>query len=311
MKQLEPLIEEYLRLRRALGFKLKDAEHLLGQFAEHFAASGATTITVDAVVAWAVKPDASADWHSQRLAAIRPFLKWLQVFEPETEVPPPHVLPPQQHRLIPYLYTDAQIHDLLERTGALQPPLRAATYTTLIGLLSCTGLRVGEAIRADSSDLSGDVLTVADTKFGKTRLVPLHPSTVEALAAYRHTVAHELRRPLRTSALFVSTAGTRLHYKNVHCLFHRLIGESGITAQSSRCRPRIHDLRHTFAMQTMTDAYRNGSDPARVLAVLATYLGHADPRSTYWYLQGSPQLLTQAAARLNQPETTQSEEVTS
>lgn len=181
-------------------------------------------------------------------------------------------------------------------------PLVAATYRTLIGLLAATGLRVGEAIRANRDDLTQGVLTVADTKFGKTRLVPLHPTTVAALEDYAR-LREEILGQVRTDALFVSSAGTRLIYKNVALVFHRLVGKAGIRPRSSRCRPRLHDLRHTFAVSTMLDAYRHHDNPAEVLPVLSTYLGHASPGSTYWYLQADPHLLAAAAERRGSWET--------
>lgn len=295
---LEERIGEYLRLRRALGFKLERHEQLLIQFASYLAETSAGAITVEAALAWAVLPGGAPGYHGARLAAVRTFLRWLKVFEPTIEVPPAELLAARCQRAVPFHYTDAQVRELMGQAGLLRSPLLAATYQTLIGLLAATGLRVGEAIRANASDLTDGVLTIADTKFGKTRLVPLHPSTGDALASYRQVLDRELAHTLSTPALLVSTAGTRLLYKNVHYVFHRLVEQAGITAHSSRCRPRIHDLRHRFAVDTMTDAYRYGANPAQVLPVLATYLGHANPSSTYWYLEATPQLLAQAAARL-------------
>lgn len=295
---LEERIAEYLLVRRALGFKLERMELQLTQFAAYHAASGAQRITVEAVLAWAVLPGGAADYHHARLAAVRTFLRWLKPFDMAVEVPPAGMFPARSRRAVPYHYTDAQLRDLMNRAAQIRSPLRAATYQTLIGLLACTGLRVGEAIRADVTDLADGVLRVADTKFGKARLVPLHSSTLAALAAYRDVLASELTAVLKTPALLVSTAGTRLHYKNVHRQFHDLVGQAGLEAHSSNCRPRVHDLRHRFAVNTMTDAYRDGRNPAEVLPVLSTYLGHVNPASTYWYLEATPELLAQAAARL-------------
>lgn len=301
MNGLEEKIREYLRLRRALGFTLERDERLLGQFAAHLTATGARTITVEAALAWAVLPGGAASYHGTRLAVVRKFLHWLKAFEPGIEVPPAGLLPVRVRRAVPYQYSPAQVRDLMIRAGQARSPLKAATYSTLIGLLACTGLRVGEAIRADTGDLNDGVLTIADTKFGKTRLVPLHPSTCHALAGYRDCVARALGTP-SAPALFVSTVGTRLLYKNVHRLIHDLITQAGITPRSTGCRPRIHDLRHSFAVNTMSDAYRDKKNPAEVLPVLSTYLGHADPSSTYWYLEATPHLLAQAATRLDHDE---------
>lgn len=313
MKGLEARIGEYLRLRRAMGFKLERDERLLFQFASYLKSANTGTVTVEHVLAWAVMPGGAPEWHAARLRAIRGFLHWAKPFDPDIEVPAAGLLTATSQRAIPYLYTDRQIQILIEQAAPTphRSVLKAATYSTLIGLLACTGMRIGEAIGADWDDLAEGVLTIADTKFGKTRLVPLHPTAVQALIGYRQILRRELKHTLDTGALFVSTAGTRLLYKNVHFHFHRLTDEAGITARSTRCRPRIHDLRHTFAVNTLAEAYRNGDDPARTLTILATYLGHISPSSTYWYLQAAPQLLAQAAGKMQaagQPRATGAEE---
>lgn len=297
MSRLDARIDQYLQLRRALGFKLEYQERYIRQFATHLDQVGASSITTEEALAWATAPGGAADYHATRLATVRTFLAWLATFDADIDVPPAHLLPPRPHRSLPYIYTSAQIDALLTQASQLRSPLKAATYSTLIALLACTGLRVGEALRANLTDLDHGVLTVADTKFGKTRLVPLHASTVAALEAYRHTLALHLTSSLATSALFVSTAGTRLIYQNVHYNFHRLVADAGITARSPRCRPRIHDLRHTFAVTTMIGAYRSDATPAAVLPALSVYLGHATPASTYWYLEAVPELLAAAADR--------------
>ncbi len=295
---LEDRIGEYLRLRRALGFKLERHEALLNQFAAYLAENGSEAPTTGAALAWAVLPDGAAGYHGVRLGVVRKFLIWLKAFEPTIEVPPARLLRARSGRAPAFHYTDEQVRGLLAQAGLVRSPLRAATYTTLIGLLACTGLRVGEAIRADTGDLADGVLTITDTKFGKTRLVPLHSSTCDALASYRELVNRKLAGTMSTPALFVSNAGKRLLYKNVQFLFHRLVAQAGIEPHSSHCRPRIHDLRHSFAVNTLTDAYRNGANPAEVLPVLSTYLGHVNPASTYWYLEATPELLAEAAIRL-------------
>lgn len=297
MNNLDARIDQYLRLRRALGFTLERHERYIRQFAAHLDRVRATSITVEQALAWATAPGGAAAYHAARLTAIRIFLRWLATFDADIEVPPAHLLAQRAARLQPYIYTNAEVDALLTGARQLRSPLKGATYSTLIALLACTGLRVGEALRADVGDLDDDVLTVADTKFGKTRLVPLHASTVAALETYRRTLTRQLTLSLDTPALLVSTAGTRLLYQNVHHVFHRLVAEAGIQARSPRCRPRIHDLRHTFAVNTMIDAYRSQDTPAAVLPALSVYLGHANPANTYWYLEAVPELLTAAADR--------------
>lgn len=178
-------------------------------------------------------------------------------------------------------------------------PHRTATYRTLIGLLAVTGMRIGEAIGLDRDDFDavGGVLTIRHGKFGKSRELPLHPSTVAALGDYLRR-SDRPRRPPNTPALFVSPAGTRLLYTNVQNTFHKLVCRVGIAPRSAACRPRLHDLRHGFAVRTLLDAYRDGCDPGRRLALLSTYLGHVDPGKTYWYLSAAPELLQLAGDRL-------------
>ncbi|WP_449374658.1 tyrosine-type recombinase/integrase [Arthrobacter psychrolactophilus] len=196
------------------------------------------------------------------------------------------------------MYTSEQVGALMGKAMALDSAYVALTYQTLIGLLACSGLRVGEAIRANTVDFNDGVLSIIDTKFGKSRLVPLHPSAVEALAVYRRRVEQEFGLSLACEALFVSEAGTRLLYANVQHIFARLTAQAGITPRSSRCRPRPHDLRHSFATNTLHDAYLAGQNPMEILPILATYLGHVSPASTYWYLEATPDLLGAASGKL-------------
>lgn len=306
MSELGQLIDDYLRLRRSLGFKLETSEPLLRQFHQYLQQQNLPSATVEVMVGWAILPGRSPGWHASRLGIVRSFARWAHVFDPTIEIPPQALLRRQgrSERFVAFVYSPAEIQSLLETTSGIHTPLVAATYRTLIGLLAATGLRVGEAIRANRADLVDGVLTVADTKFGRTRLVPLHPSVLEALADYARLRDAVLGR-VGTDALFVSRAGTRLIYKNVHFVFHRLVGQAAIRPRSSRCRPRIHDLRHTFAVSTMLDAYLRGANAAEVLPILSTYLGHASPASTYWYLQADPHLLAAASGRrspLGEPE---------
>jgi integrase len=209
------------------------------------------------------------------------------------------VLPVRSRRAQPYPYTDGDIAALMRAARALPLPLMAATYETLIGLLTVTGMRVGEAIGADRADLELDrgVLVVRGAKFGKSREVPLHPSTVEALAAYSRLRDRLCPRP-GTPSLFVSTAGTRLIYNNVHHRWLHLVRGAGLEPRSGRCRPRPHDLRHRFAVTTLVGWYRDGADVEARLPQLSTYLGHVAPSDTYWYLHAAPELLGLAARRL-------------
>lgn len=202
---------------------------------------------------------------------------------------------------MPYLYSPAEVTALMTAAGGIRTPLRAATYQTLIGLLAASGMRAGEAIGLDRGDLdSGQgLLTIRSAKFGKSRQLPLHPSALQALAGYAQLRDRECPRPA-SPAFFVSVTGTRLIYKNVHFTFHQLTKAAGLQPRSAACRPRIHDLRHAFAVTALARWYADGSDVAARLPLLSTWLGHADPAGTYWYLTGTPELLALAAARLDQ-----------
>lgn len=296
MSDVAQLIDDYLRLRRSLGFKLEKSGVLLVQFHRFLQEKNITAITVEVMVDWAILPGGDRQWHAARLGILRSFARWAHMFDSTIEVPPAGLLPAQSERLVGFVYSSEEIAALMAAASEIRTPLVAATYRTLIGLLAATGLRVGEAIRANRRDLTQGVLTVADTKFGKTRLVPLHPTTVAVLEDYAR-LRDGILGQVPSDALFVSSAGTRLIYKNVALVFHRLVGKTGILPRSGLCRPRLHDLRHTFAVSTMLDAYHHDRDAAEVLPILSTYLGHASPGSTYWYLQADPHLLAAAAER--------------
>ncbi len=301
MSDLHVAVDDYLKLRRALGHKLAQHDRLLHDFVEFLNARGAVTITTVLAVEWASGPAGTQPrWWAIRLNAVRMFAKHRQATDPATEVPPADQFPGSSRRVEPFIYTDTQIRALLAAAGRIPTPLKAATYETLIGLLAVTGMRVGEAIGLDRTDLDPDsrVLTIRDAKFGKTRHVPLHPSTIDALVDYGHLRDATLG-DARGEALFVSTVGTRIVYNNLHNMFRRLTRTAGITARSERCYPRIHCLRHTFAVKTLTGWYRDGLNIDARVHLLSTYLGHADPASTYWYLEATPELLGFAADRLD------------
>lgn len=298
MTALRGALGDYLELRRALGYRLERTELLLGQYVDELEARGASTITTANAVAWVTAPAGSRAWWLVRLAAVRGFAAYLHTLDERCEVPPSDLFARPGRRRVPFLYTDAELAALLAATEAIRSPLRAATYHTLLGLLAVTGLRVGEALGADRDDLDVDRgrLLVRCGKFGKTRRLPLHPSTVDALVAYLDRP--DRPRAARPEPLLISTAGTRLLYPNVCRTFIALVADAQILARSARCRPRIHDLRHTFAVRALLECYRTGADVQTRLPLLSAYLGHANPKDTYWYLTGSPELLALAGQRL-------------
>ena len=290
--------QEYLALRRALGFRLYHETWLLPDFVGFLTAHGSTFITTDLAVQWAQQPaSASARWCAKRLAVIRCFARHQRAFDPRTEIPSPDLIPSRANRRHPHLYTQGEITALMREARALSPAVMAATYETLLGLLATTGMRVGEALALDDGDVdwSGSLIKVRHAKFQKSRLVPLHAST---LAALRRYVAARDRLCVRLGRwFFTSSVGTRVIHQNFLHVFRRLVCRA-VAPDDCACRPRLHDLRHSFAVDTLRDWYRAGIDVERRLFSLSTYLGHVSPTSTYWYLTATPELLALAGRRL-------------
>jgi len=299
MSPLRQALTDYLAVRRSLGYRLDRPEKLLCQFIAYLEGAGASTITIESALAWATHAGGDSSWHGHRLSVVRGFAVYLNSIDKAAEVPPAGLIPTRHRRATPYLYSGTDIAALMAAAASLRYPLRVTTYQTLIGLLAASGMRVGEAIRLDQGDLdlAGGVITVRQSKFGKTRLLPLHPTTVTALRAYLR-LRDRLHPHPSTPALFISPAGTRLLYSNVQCTFGRLVRRAGLEPRSTCCRPRIHDIRHSFAVGSLLDAYEAGKDGQARLALLSTYMGHVDPRHTYWYLSAAPELLALAAERL-------------
>lgn len=301
MSALHRRLQEYLAVRRAMGFKMERHEKLLTQFTDYLAAHHVSTLTIEHALAWATLPS-SADprWWAARLSMVRGFAVHLHALDPAHQVPSSGLIPHGSRRTVPHLYTGHEIGALIRAAGRLSFPLRAGTYQTLIRLLASTGMRVGEAIRLDREDLDDKLglLTVRGTKFGKSRQLPLHPTATAGLQEYLRLRDRLLPQP-RTSALLLSTRGFRLRYERVWDTFHRVLRQAELTPRSPASPPRIHDLRHTFAVTTLLDWYRDGADVQAMLPRLSTYLGHADPKHTYWYLSAAPELLALAADRLD------------
>jgi integrase/recombinase XerD len=301
MSSLRDVAEDYLRMRRALGYKLEIQGLLLGGFVSYLEGVDATTVTIENAVAWATLP-ATADpsYWAGRLSVVRQFARHLQTLDPACEVPPAQLLPYRSRRAIPYLYEPEEITALLTAAGQLQPALLAANYQTLIGLLSVTGLRLGEAIRLNRADVDDrhQLLRILDSKFGKSREVVLHETTMRALDAYGRLRDQRFVQPC-CDAFLVSLRGTRLRMNCIHHMFARLVRTAGLTPRSPGCRPRLHDFRHGFAVTTLLEWYRDGLDVQARLPLLSTYMGHVDPASTFWYLTAAPELLALVADRLD------------
>jgi integrase/recombinase XerD len=292
---------DYLAVRRALGFKLRGHDRLLADFLDYLQRSGETTITVGAAVGWATAPtNVSPVRWAQRLSVVRGFARHLHCIDPATEVPPADVVACRRPRQTVHLFSQVDITRLVQAAATLRPALRAATHEAFFGLLAVTGMRIGEAIAldVDDVDLDAGVIAVRDAKFGKHRRLPLHDTTVAALGGYAR-LRDDLSPTPKAPSFFVSTRGTRLLDVCVHAVFNRLIDALELESQPGSGRPRVHGLRHSFAVATVRDWYRQGADPTGKLSVLSAYLGHADPAYTYWYLQACPELLGLAAERLD------------
>jgi integrase len=299
VSRLADAAADYLAVRRALGFKLADHGWLLADFVAFAERAGAPTVTAALALTWATGSAGTQTWRAARLSVVRGFAAYLRTLDPATEVPATGLLRYQRRRAEPYLYSDADIAGLLAAAWTLGPPLRAGTYHTLVGLIAASGLRVGEAIRLDRDhvDLHDGVLAVWLSKFDKSREVPLHPSTTAALQAYAEQRDRICPDPA-TTGFFVSTRGTRLEVSVVHKTFRTLCRRSGLHDPQAPGRPRLIDLRHSFAVRSLADWYRAGVEVQARMPRLSTYMGHVEPSSTYWYLSTSTELMASAAQRL-------------
>jgi integrase/recombinase XerD len=298
MSELHRHLEDYLRLRRALGFKLEFPGCVLPSLISYLEEAGAATVTAELAISWAGLPRGvlPITW-AHRLGAARGFARYLKTIDPATEIPPAGIWPSISPRPQPYIWAEADIRRLLAAARELHPPLRAATYEALLGLLAATGMRLGEATGLDraDADLDGGVLTIRDGKFGRSRLVPLHPTVTSALASYAARRDQLCPSPA-TTRFFVSTAGTALRTSGVDSAFAQLTTALGL--RTADRRPRVHDLRHSFASRQLLDWHRAGADVQARMPLLSAYLGHVSPAGTYWYLTAVPELMELAAARL-------------
>jgi integrase/recombinase XerD len=300
MMDLLPAAQDYLALRRRLGFSLQRAGILLPDFVGYVEHAGAPHITTELAVAWAMLPQAAAPaWWRERLGIVRGFARYLTAIDPATQVPPAGILSARRLRVSPYQYSQSDIAGLMHEARALTPLWRAVTYETLVGLLAITGLRLGEALGIDRSDvdLAGRLLVVARTKFDNPRQVPIHETTAAALRRYCQIRDQRWPRPT-TPSFFVSARGARLGEATVHDNFRVLATRAGLEGHGSRRWPRPHDLRHSLAVRTLATWYRAGYGVEAKLPLLSTFLGHIDPADTYWYLQATPELLGVVGQRL-------------
>jgi integrase/recombinase XerD len=306
MTTLRQAVQEYLSMRRALGFKLKEAGEGLLDFTTFMEQHRASYITQALALAWAQRPrNVEPAYWAQRLSYVRVFARHRSATDPRTQIPPAGLLPFQPKRARPYLYSDGEIERLLRAALKMScryqgGELRPWVYYCLFGLLSVSGLRLGEArnLELQDVDLKAGVVTIRGAKFGKTRLVPLHATTCQVLRNYiTRRNRHWARRPV-SSFLFVSSWGNRLDGGDIHRTFYSLSRQIGLRGPSDKRGPRLHDLRHRFATNTLVRWYRSNQDPERRLPILSAYLGHVHVADTQWYLSGSPELMREAMRRL-------------
>ncbi|MDA2927748.1 tyrosine-type recombinase/integrase [Acidobacteria bacterium AH-259-G07] len=306
MSELRQAVEEYLAIRRSLGFKLRRMSGALPNFVAFVEQAGSSYITRELALQWAKRPGSAqpATW-ARRLGMVRSFALWRSTTDPRTEVPPEDLLRHPYRRKSPYIYTDQEIDRIIQAARELPSSkgLRALTYSTLFGLLAVTGMRVSEALNLDRKhvDLERGILTIQHTKFDKSRLLPVHPSTIDALKTYANRRDKILPAALVRS-FFVSEQGRRITDSSTRYTFAKVSRQIGLRApvrgyQPGR-GPRLHDLRHRFAVGGLIAWYRAGLDVERELPKLSTYLGHVHVNDTYWYLEAVPELLQMATERL-------------
>ena len=298
MNKLRKAVEDYIDMRRSLGYKLHQPAVLLPDFISFLEQKGATYITIPLAVEWSERSRSArpAEW-ARRLTIVRCFARHWSASDPRTQIPPWGLMPHRPRRARPYIYTDAEVRGLLQAARRLDG-LRGLTYHCLFGLLSVTGMRISEALNLQPHDvdLSEAILTVRGAKFGKSRLVPIHASTRKVLRNY---IQHRDRTFARKLPyFFVSTRGNRLDGGEVRRTFYRLSRETGLRGPTASHGPRLHDFRHRLAVRTLVQWYRSGQDVERRLPVLSTYLGHVHVGDTYWYLTACPELMGLAVKRL-------------
>ena len=304
-------VEQYLAERRRLGFELESMGYALHSLVEHVRTSrhrGA--LTMELMAAWARQarqgPGDNATW-ARRLRMLRPFTRWLQHFEPATAVPEEQIFGAIPARMAPHIYRDEEIAALVDAAGRIGPPLspRGAVMQTLFGLLACTGMRLSEALALTDADidLKAELLTIRRSKFGKSRLVPLHPSAAAALKRYRAERDRYVASTPETP-LFIGCRGKRLGQPfgdhQVDRIFDQLRRQLGWVNRGSHGVPRLHDLRHTFAVKRLLQWHAQGADVHQRMLALSTYLGHAKVSNTYWYLSGVPELMHIVGRRFEQ-----------
>ena len=301
MKTVPMLLDEYLVMRRMFGTQLEDGGRLLHLFAAFLADRDAAFITTELALEWATLPqEALSPYRARRLAEVRHFAQYVCAMDPRHQVPPDGLLPYGSSRARPYIYSDEEIIALIDAARSLPGQIRPLTYATILGLLSVTGMRSSEVVRLDRDDidLQQGLITIRNTKFNKSRLVACHDTTCQALNAY--AVRRDRICPrIGSAAFFLSEQAIRVNAYTLRDTFAKLCRTTGLRKAGDLKGPRLHDLRHTFAVRTLMQWYREDGDAERYLPRLSTWLGHVGISSTYWYLTAVPELMELVARRLD------------
>lgn len=309
MRALSKSLDDYLKVRRALGYKMRGPEAILRNLIDLAEQEQAKFITIELALRCARRPANGARYTwSHRMTSIRLFAAWCKTRDARTEVPDADLLKASVSRQRPFIFSQRQISDIVREAAKLKSHrgLRSVTFSTMFGLLGVAGLRISEAVALDRTDvdLQTGLLTIRDTKFGKTRMVPISESSVAALKRYARSRDQAL--PVLTSpAFFISDGGRRVTGWATRYNFALVSRTIGLRKAAGGYRhghgPRVHDLRHSFAVRTMIDWYRTGVDVEREMPKLSAYLGHAHINDTYWYIEAVPELLQLATERLTRP----------
>lgn len=308
MNTLRQSLDGYLTMRRSLGFKLLEPGNALSDFVTYMEQHDAPYITQALALSWAQQPpQVQPVTCAKRLSDVRLFARYCIASDPRTQIPPPGLLPFKPKRSRPYLYTDKEIELLVHGALELRQPYKTCAllpwvYYCAIGLLSVTGLRLGEVthLEVNDVDLEAAVLTIRNAKFGKTRLLPLHATTCQVLKDYIARRQQHWNNRSVSPYLFVSSKGNRVDNAQIRRMFYRLSRQIGLRGATDSRGPRVHDFRHRFATNTLVNWYQEGKDPERLLPLLSAYLGHVHVADTQWYLEGSPELMSEAMRRLEQ-----------
>ncbi|MBF0365513.1 MAG: tyrosine-type recombinase/integrase [Oligoflexia bacterium] len=299
MKTLKKRLDEYIKMKRLMGFKMQRSEYELKRFIDFIAKKNKKTITLELVLSWIKRSKTSRNITKRKhLVMIRKFLCFLNQEDTKIPIPNLNLIPIEANQKYkPYVYTDKEIKEILKATRILTNFCQH-TYETLFGLLAVTGMRIGEAIRLNQEDFNekDGVLLIRDSKFGKFRELVLHKTTVKALQRYL-LFKKKYFKIIPTNAFFISMSRKRLIYENINFIFIKILGPAGLKTTKPN-RPRLHDLRHTFAIRSIIDCYKSKGNCEKRLYELSTYMGHSSPANTYWYLTAVPELLAEGVKKL-------------